>query len=733
MKGGPLPNSFSMQTMIPGWGFRGCPLLPGSLRALWSAEPVPAWVAHELGLSLDATFCALGVDAWAGCTDKELPESVRKFLTNIVAMRRASIGHLRVFDQPWPRSLEPAMLSWSARTNNCLRKAELLSDVSRLSAVTFSDLFSIPAMGAISILEFACVAEAAFRPSQEIMAGLEDLREPSASRLFEAIGADWAPQVSNQDPRFSDLLPPGNLTVFEMLEKITAEPEDPPLAEIQLARSIDTLSKRLVEIGRAPLEVALADFIEKVTAKGGIRHAALLRRLGSDGEPPATLEAAASVVGFTRERMRQIHKRFSDRLPNHPIFMPQLDAAISAVRNAAPISVDLASQLVRQRGISARNFHPSSLLTAAEFCGRSQPFEIDSSVGLPRVIVEQSREFERIALVTAYRQAQASGATNIQEVVAELASKKQTGASDESVRRFLKACREIEFLGEDWFWHKSAIPGRNRLRNLTRKMLSVMSPIPVGELREGVHRSYKMRRTRGLSTWPLVTPPRAVLQEFYRFHPEFSIDGSGLVASVEKLEYGSELNSIERIFVDILRSSPACLLDRGTLARICSEMGINPNTFSQYLSSSPVIAHVGVDMWSLRGTRVDPTAVEALRVANAARPREKRIIDHGWTEGGDLWLAARLPEFISNFVLGVPSTIRRYVSGREFPATDELGLPAGTIHVTDDGTSYGYAPFLTRRGADADDILMVSFKLTKGTSTVRLIDDEELEAISPNA
>ena len=138
-------------------------------------------------------------------------------------------------------------------------------------------------------------------------------------------------------------------------------------------------------------------------------------------------------------------------------------------------------------------------------------------------------------------------------------------------------------------------------------------------------------------------------------------------------------------------------------------------------------------MWSLRGTKVDPTAVEALRVANAARPREKRIIDHGWTEGGDLWLAARLPEFSSKFVLGVPSTIRRYVSGRGFPATDELGLPAGTIHVTDEGTSHGYASFLTRRGADADDILLVAFQLTKGTATVRLIDDEELDAMSPDS
>lgn len=729
--GGPGNKFFSMKTMIPLWGTKGCPLLPESLRMRWEAEPVPDWVALELGLGQDSTFSALNVQAWARSNHMQLPESVKKFLINVVAMRRGSIGGIRVFVRPWPRSLDPIRLPWSSRTRNCLRGAALLSDVSRLSVLTFGDLFSIPAMGAVSVLDFACVAEAALTPAQPVLMGAEDVRD-LPSRLLEAIDSLWAPQVSNQDPRFSGLLSPGYQTVFERLDQLTAEPEDPPLTEIQLGQAITALRERLTKIASVTLEVALAHFVEQITRNRGTSLEALLRRLGCDGKPPATLEEAASLLGVTRERMRQIQKRFSERLPNHPIFMPQLDAAISVIRESAPISVDRASELIRAKGISARHFHPKSLLAAAEFCGRPQPFEIDNSVGFPRVIVEKRREFERATLSVACLQAEASGATNIQEVAAELASRGQADVSEENIRRFLQDCREVEFLSEDWFWHKSGIPHRNRLRNITRKMLSVTSPIPVGEVREGVHRHYKIRGTRGLSTWPLVTPPRSVLQELYRLHPEFSIDASGLVAYVEKLEYGSELNPTEQVLFKVLRSSPSCLLDRASLARTCSELGMNPNTFSQYLSSSPVIAHIGTDMWSLRGTRVDPAAVEALRNANAASPSEKRIIDHGWTENGDLWLAVRLPELPSSFTVGIPSAIRRFVVGRDFPATDEHGLAAGTVRVNAEGASYGYGPFLARRGADADDILLVSFRLTVGTSTLRLIDDEDLEAISPD-
>jgi hypothetical protein len=159
---------------------------------------------------------------------------------------------------------------------------------------------------------------------------------------------------------------------------------------------------------------------------------------------------------------------------------------------------------------------------------------------------------------------------------------------------------------------------------------------------------------------------------------------------------------------------------------------MNFHTFSQYLSSSPVIAHLGTDLWSLRGIKVDPASVEAAREANSARTREKRVIDYGWASSGDLWFAARLPELHSGLVLGIPSAIRRFIAGGEFPATDELGLNVGAIRTNEEGTaSYGYGRFLARSGADEGDLLLVTFKLTDGVSTLRLIGDEELEDLSP--
>jgi hypothetical protein len=188
----------------------------------------------------------------------------------------------------------------------------------------------------------------------------------------------------------------------------------------------------------------------------------------------------------------------------------------------------------------------------------------------------------------------------------------------------------------------------------------------------------------------------------------------------------------DSILVDVLRSSPACLLDRTSFWTECDRRSMNSNTFSLYLTYSPVIVHLGTDIWSLRGVRVDPTAVEALLAANALRKKEKRVLDHGWTAGGQLWVAMRVPATTSGVVFSIPGAIRRYVSGRQFLARDDDGIVHGTVRINDEGASYGFGSFLRQRGGDEGDILIAEFNLeANGGALLRLGNDELLEEMSP--
>jgi hypothetical protein len=199
------------------------------------------------------------------------------------------------------------------------------------------------------------------------------------------------------------------------------------------------------------------------------------------------------------------------------------------------------------------------------------------------------------------------------------------------------------------------------------------------------------------------------------------------------LDYRVELALNDSILVDVLRSSPASVMDRASLAEECARRSMNMNTFNIYLSYSPVIVQLGMDVWSLRGVRVDPTEVEAVRQANALRVREKRIVDHGWTADGRLWLGARIPAAheAAAMIVNMPGTIRHYVAGREFEARDEDGILHGAICVNNEGSSWGFSRFLRQRGADEGDILVIEFDLANNVAALRLGDDEVLEELSP--
>jgi hypothetical protein len=81
-------------------------------------------------------------------------------------------------------------------------------------------------------------------------------------------------------------------------------------------------------------------------------------------------------------------------------------------------------------------------------------------------------------------------------------------------------------------------------------------------------------------------------------------------------------------------------------------------------------------MWGLRGVHIDPVEVEGLREKLSMRPRERRVVDYGWTDPSNLWLAVRLPNLTAvSFTQGIPVAILPYVASRQFRArTKPIGI-----------------------------------------------------------
>ncbi len=714
------------------WGSAGVPLLPHSLRVAWAGEELPRWVRDELGLAEGATLDALDDRIWVGGITT-LSERVRNFLLNLVSARRPEIKPLQVFQQPWPYWLDPKDLALSTRTRHCLGYSGLLSEAEHLSKVTFGKFFEIRSMGVVSIIEFACVAEAALRRASKPP---DQSAGSRGDEICNLISEPWTDQVGPADPRFSDLIPPVSYaTISEMLDRVTSDPGENITILDKIADSLPHIRERMSFIRSLPLEEQLRDFLLALSRFDGRRLSALVDRFGWGGSLPITLEEAGSRLGITRERLRQLQEKVTNRLKeiSFPVFMPGLDKGLELLRDKSPLDITDASALLKENGLSMITFHPVSLIAAAEACGRKPPVCIQT-VRNRTIVTTTDIPNAHAVIRLAYKQAQASGVSNVADLLAELSATGVT-TDEEAVLHVLRHFSDVEFLEDPWFFHRPRNPERDRLRNVTRKMLSVAAPIDLSLLREGVRRAYRYRGYRGhegLARQSLIVPPRSVLRKYYETHSEFVIDNSDFVKPVDPLDYRTELAVNDAIMVDVLRSSPACLLDRASFWNECARRAMNINTFNLYITYSPVIVHLGTDVWSLRGVRVDPAAVEAVRAANALREKERRVLDHGWTPDGELWVATRLPAWHSaSFVFGVPSPIRRYLAGRQFTAKDEDQIAYGTIRINDEGTSYGFGPFLRQRGADEGDILIAEFDLGNDIALLRLGNDELLEEMSP--
>src|SRR4051812_41127170 len=109
-------------------GAAGAPLLPRSLRNLWSGEPLPAWIASELHLPEAATPSELDESIWEKFGQTHITDRHRNFLLNLVQGRRSEIFPLRVFTQPVPHWLDLDELPFSTRTRNCLVRGKLFAN-----------------------------------------------------------------------------------------------------------------------------------------------------------------------------------------------------------------------------------------------------------------------------------------------------------------------------------------------------------------------------------------------------------------------------------------------------------------------------------------------------------------------------------------------------------------------------------------------------------------------------
>ena len=517
------------------------------------------------------------------------------------------------------------------------------------------------------------------------------------------------------------------ITGIESLTRV----EDRLVRTRELDRAIRACRAEARRVSALGLEEALMDYFAAVTAWEQPRLGALRMRLGLNADGPSSLEDAGRLLGVSRERIRQLMLMMKQRLPDRPVFMPQLDAALRALAEAMPLSLEATVQLLADRGIARGPIHPEGLATVARLCGRAFDIRTTTLPGGHVVISVESMAAVVPVSRVAWSQAMASGAASIHDVSEQLAAER-VAVTPGDVRRYLRAHPAIEFLTDDWFW--AAAAPSNRLHNLARKMLAVHEPQTVQCLRDGMHRSFRYRQSAGAKAWPRFVPPPSILIEFFRQHTDFRVGVRNLVYSARPIDPKSVLSSTEKLVADAVQGFVEEIPGRQALLEIATKAGLNKNTVAAVAAFSSILESPHRQCRILRGTGL---VAGASSERKQSRPNPRRTIGYRWLKEDRLLIAYRLPGFTTDPAVSIPAPVFGSLRGRTFAAFSEDGQEVGSVVVRENhgGHTRGYAQFLDRDGdsegalAEEGDILMARFDLGRGSVAlgVKFLDIPDYE------
>jgi hypothetical protein len=159
----------------------------------------------------------------------------------------------------------------------------------------------------------------------------------------------------------------------------------------------------------------------------------------------------------------------------------------------------------------------------------------------------------------------------------------------------------------------------------------------------------------------------------------------------------------------------------------CSELGMGQPAFFSALKYSPIITKYAVGVYGIRGAKVLPGTIEALK---PKRIPKTALEDYGWTSDGKIWLGHRITRnMLETGVFTVPAGMKKNIQGK-FALKTSDGASIGTIKAKQ-SSAWRLTPLFNRRGGDPGDHLVLTFDLGKREAKAYLGHEDLLDQFRP--
>ena len=323
----------------------------------------------------------------------------------------------------------------------------------------------------------------------------------------------------------------------------------------------------------------------------------IISYLGWDGKGKKRLQRVADRFGITRERVRQIVKRFEGRFKKKGektiADMPLLRRALSLVKDNIPaLASELESRLAESR-IGKSDFRIEGIVTAAHVMGQEIPYRVEKirKIRMQRIVIPAEYSSHVLPIMRmAKKEIKFRGVGSVSDIARRFYGASFAGDARRFIAVVLSSLEYFQWLDKEgeWFWF--SIARKNHLIKKIKKVLAVLNEITIADLHEGIKRS---SRVRG------VVPPPDVLLELCRQNEWCSVEGGMIIADPEE-NFEGYLSGGERELQEIF-AKHGPMIAMSEIKRICTERGKGFLTTEQYLLDSPIFKTYGPDLFGLIG------------------------------------------------------------------------------------------------------------------------------------
>ena len=212
-------------------------------------------------------------------------------------------------------------MSFTKRTVTVLERQGIYASPVLLNELTSTDVLGWWNAGPVTVEDLRVTGSDAIRRHHTEIDLLRQLEADLSNMALEP----WAPHIWHRDPRFSELVPKGDHTVYELASSGSA------IGRRYLWEHKMDLRQAIDAQARLPLLDAVSQFVEAISGQHGERLDALLAHTALDGRDPIHGTEAARRLSVSHQRFyqitQQLHRAKDRACPPAGIWMPQLGAA----------------------------------------------------------------------------------------------------------------------------------------------------------------------------------------------------------------------------------------------------------------------------------------------------------------------------------------------------------------------------------------------------------------------